>query len=439
MGNKVVKFGGSSLADAGQFAKVREIIRADAARLFVVPSAPGKRFSDDVKVTDMLYESQRLACAGEDFGPVFDRICQRYRGIARDLGLQCDLEGPLQKVREDLAAGADADYAASRGEFLNGILLADYLGFPFVDAAELIVFDEAGNFLPEETQKKASAVLKDYTCAVVPGFYGAKRDGTVKTFSRGGSDITGAIVARAIDAALYENWTDVSGFLMADPRIVKNPETIDYITYRELRELSYMGASVLHEEAIFPVRLAGIPINIKNTNAPDHPGTMIMDRFDEAARKHTVTGIAGHKGFTVITIEKEMMNTERGFGRKVLSVLEKFDISFEHIPSSIDTLSVVIADAQLGDNLDAILTSLHEAVSPDALEVSDNMALIATVGHGMVRQRGVAAKLFDALVGAGVNVRMIDQGSSEMNIIVGVESDDFDLAVRAIYEAFVTA
>lgn len=438
MSVKVAKFGGSSLADAGQFRKVAAIIGADAERCFVVPSAPGKRHKDDQKITDLLYLCHAAAEQRVGFEQTFDLIADRYLQIVADLKLSLNLKPHLAKIRHDIAAGASADYTASRGEYLNGLIVADMLGYDFVDPAECIHFNDAGRFDAERTQLVLSARLKQHPRAVVPGFYGSTPDGQIKTFGRGGSDITGSIVARGASACVYENWTDVSGLLMADPRVVQNPKTIDVVTYAELRELAYMGATVLHDEAIFPVRQAGIPVNIRNTNAPDHPGTLIVRDADPISHAHTITGIAGRKDFTVIAVEKSLMNAEIGFARRFLSVLEDHGVSFEHMPSGIDTLSVVIADSQINGKLEAMLEQIRADCKPDALDVYGDMALIATVGRGMAYTPGMAAKLFGALAVAAVNIRMIDQGSSELNIIVGVQSADFEKAVNAIYHAFVS-
>ena len=433
----VTKFGGSSLADAGQFAKVKEILLLDSARQYVVPSAPGRRFKEDDKVTDLLYRCHRQQQSGEDFQDTFDLIAARYMDIAEELGLTVDLGAALDQVNEKIAQGASADYCASRGEYLNGLLLADYMGWRFVDPAEVIKFDEKGNFLPEETHALMSARLSDGLPSVVPGFFGSKPDGEVHTFSRGGSDITGAIVARAACADVYENWTDVSGFLMADPRLVENPREIRAITYKELRELSYMGASVLHEDAMFPVHKAGIPTNIRNTNDPTHPGTIISLDIPCDASSPAITGIAGRKGFSVISVEKAMMNSELGFGRRVLGVLEEFGISFEHLPTGIDTMCVVVEGSLLAPWRDQVVSRIVALTEPDTITIHDNMSIIATVGRGMVRNCGTTARLFSAMSQAGVNVRMIDQGSSEISILVGVDDSDFETTIRAIYHAFV--
>ena len=433
----VTKFGGSSLADAGQFAKVTSILALDPARRYVVPSAPGRRFKEDEKVTDLLYRCHELAARGEDYQETFDKIAARYMDIAEELGLSLDLGAALDEVDERIGAGASADWCASRGEYLGGMLLADYLGWRFFDPAKGILFDETGRFDAERTQAVLSEALADGEPTVVPGFFGSKPNGEVHTFSRGGSDVTGAIVARAVGADMYENWTDVSGFLMADPRVVENPREIRSITYKELRELSYMGASVLHEDAMFPVHKAGIPTNIRNTNLPEHPGTLISLDMPEETDVPTITGIAGHKGFSVIFVEKAMMNSELGFGRKVLSVLEECGISFEHLPTGIDTMSVVVAQDALAPHREQVVHRIMEVVEPDTLTIHDDMSLIATVGRGMVHNCGTAARLFASMSRAGINVRMIDQGSSELSIIVGVDDKDFESTIRAIYHEFV--
>lgn len=433
----VTKFGGSSLADAGQFAKVKRILAMDDGRRYVVPSAPGRRFKEDDKVTDLLYRCHDQQAAGEDYQDTFDRIAARYMDIAEELGLRVDVGAALDEINARIASGASRDYCASRGEYLNGLLLADYLGWRFLDAAEGILFDAEGRFLAEDTQDRMAALLADGLPTVVPGFFGAKPDGEVHTFSRGGSDITGAIVARAVNADVYENWTDVSGFLMADPRVVERPRGISSITYKELRELSYMGASVLHEDAMFPVHKAGIPTNIRNTNDPTHPGTMIALDAPLDTGTPTITGIAGRKDFSVISVEKAMMNAEMGFGRRVLTVLEEEGISFEHMPTGIDTMCVVVAGEALRGRRERVVNRIIELTGPDTVTIHDSMSIIATVGRGMVHNCGTAARLFSAMSRAGVNVRMIDQGSSEISILVGVDDEDFEATVRAIYHEFV--
>ena len=435
---KTVKFGGSSLSDANQFVKVANIIRADESRRYVVPSAPGKRYKDDTKVTDMLYKCNSLAEKGESIDVYFDSIKKRYNEIIKGLGLNdFSLESDFEIIKENIKNKAGSDYAASRGEYLNGKIMAAYIGYEFIDAADVIFFTEDGKFDEEKTNAVLKGVLKTHARAVVPGFYGSKPDGTVKTFSRGGSDITGSIVARACDADVYENWTDVSGFLSADPRIIDNPKPIEVITYRELRELSYMGATVLHEDAIFPVRMVGIPVQIKNTNDPEAPGTLIVHKTDKIDSERVITGIAGKKNFSVITLEQDMMNSAVGFGRKVLEVLEKHGMVFEHLPSGIDTMSIVLSTAQLEGHREELINELCRAVEPDCIYIEDNLALLAVVGRGMVGERGTAARVFGAIAKAGVNLRMIDQGSSELNIIVGVDESELEKAMKAIYEEFV--
>ena len=432
---KVVKFGGSSLASAEQFKKVGAIIRADGTRRYVVPSAPGKRFSEDTKVTDLLYACYRAADRTK-FQAVLAEIKSRYQEIIDGLGLTLSLEEDFGVIEENFKNQIGEEYAASRGEYLNGKVMAAYLEYEFVDPAEMIRFDGNGQFDAEITELLVQKRLKNVDTAVVPGFYGAKENGEIKTFSRGGSDVTGSIIAGALDVDLYENWTDVSGVMITDPRIIKDPKVIDTITYRELRELSYMGATVLHEDAIFPVRKAGIPINIKNTNAPDDPGTMIVE---DTCKKppYTITGIAGKRGFCSLFIEKSMMNSEIGFGRKVLQVLEEQGISFEHVPSGIDTMTVFIHQDEFTEKEQQVISGVHKAVKPDYMELESDLALIAVVGRGMKSNRGTAARIFAALAHANVNVKMIDQGSSELNVIVGVCDEDFEPAIRAIYDIFV--
>lgn len=433
---KVVKFGGSSLANAEQFQKVGDIIRSDESRRYVVPSAPGKRFSADTKVTDLLYTCYDKAEAGEDFTDALTEIKGRFYEIIKGLNLDLFLEEEFRQIEADFKAHAGNEYAASRGEFLNGKVMAAYLGYEFIDSATVIRFDKNGNFDADKTDKLLSKRLQKCERAVIPGFYGGMEDGTVKTFSRGGSDVTGSLVAKAIHADIYENWTDVSGFLVTDPRIVDNPAVIETITYRELRELSYMGATVLHEDAIFPVRKEGIPINIRNTNRPEDKGTFIVESTCRKP-KYVITGIAGKKGFCSINIEKSMMNSEIGFGRKILQVFEDQGISFEHVPSGIDTMTVYVHQDEFEEKEQQVIAGIHRAVQPDFVEMESDLALIAVVGRGMKSQRGTAGRVFSALAHAHVNVKMIDQGSSELNIIIGVENRDFETAVKAIYDIFV--
>ena len=433
---KVVKFGGSSLASAAQFAKVGDIIRADETRRYVVPSAPGKRNSKDTKVTDMLYACYALAEADEDFKGALKKIKERYNSIINGLNLNLSLDAEFKIIAEKFADKAGEDYAASRGEYLNGIIMANYLGYEFIDAAEVIFFDENGNFDDYKTDKTMAERLSKIERAVIPGFYGSDYEGNVKTFSRGGSDITGSIVSKAVHASVYENWTDVSGCLVADPRIVENAQPIRVITYRELRELSYMGASVLHEDAIFPVRKAGIPINIKNTNAPEEPGTMIVESTCQKA-DYTITGIAGKKGFVAVNIDKDMMNSEVGFCRKALEAFEENGISIEHMPSGIDTMTVFVHQEEFEGKEQQVISSIRRLVNPDIIDLEADLALVAVVGRGMKSTRGTAGRIFSALAHANINVKMIDQGSSELNIIIGVSNNDFENAIKAIYDIFV--
>ena len=430
----VTKFGGSSLADATQFKKVKNILEENHNRKYIIPSAPGKRFSKDFKITDLLYLCHAHVKSSIPLDDVFKLIAERYKGIADELNLSIDLEYHLNIIKENIENGASMDYAASRGEYLNGLILANYLNIDFIDAKDVIKFDNHGSL----NSKKTYSLLKDKlsTCkrAVIPGFYGSNENGDIVTFSRGGSDVTGALVAASLNVDLYENWTDVSGFLMADPRIVESPKKIKTITYGELRELSYMGASVLHEDAVFPVRNAGIPINIRNTNNPEDEGTLIVNKKD--IHTNTITGIAGKQNFTVISIEKAMMNSELGFCRKVLTILEQHGISFENMPSGIDTVCVVISDANLKNKTNIVVDEIKRSCNPDSIVVYPNMALIATVGSGMAYTKGVASKIFTALSDADINIRMIDQGSSEINILVGIENEDFEKGINAIYKAF---
>jgi len=436
---KTVKFGGSSLADANQFKKVASIVLAEKERKYVIPSAPGKRFKEDTKVTDLLLKAYALSSEDKDLSETFNTIKERYNSIISELSLKVSLDSDFEEIEANLKKGTTKDYVASRGEYLNGKLLADYLGFEFIDAADIIVFNEDGSFNADETNVIAKKTLASKGYCVIPGFYGATKNGEVKTFSRGGSDITGAIISRAVMADIYENWTDVSGFLKADPRIVDDPKSIKYITYQELRELSYMGATVLHEDSIFPVKIAGIPINIKNTNHPEDIGTMIVAasyKTTEFMGDEIITGIAGKEGFCAINIEKDMMNQEVGFGKKVLDVLYDMNISFEHLPSGIDTMSVIVNSTCIEGREKEIMDKLMKAVTPDSLEIESGIALIAVVGRGMIKNIGTSGRVFTALSNAGINIRMIDQGSCELNIIIGVDEHDFKKAIKVIYDEF---
>ena len=433
---KVVKFGGSSLADAGQFRKVGEIVRSDSSRVYVVPSAPGKRSSSDTKITDLLYKCYELAEKGSDFSETFDIIKERYNEIISGLGLSLSLSDSFDEIESNLRNNPQRDYTASRGEYLNGLIMSSFLGYEFIDAADVIFFDENGNFDADRTYPALSSRLEQSGNAVIPGFYGVGNDGKIRTFSRGGSDLTGSIVARACRAGVYENWTDVSGLLMSDPRIVPNPALIYSITYKELRELAYMGASVMHEDAIFPVKAAGIPINIRNTNSPEDPGTWIVRNTARRSR-YTITGIAGRKDFCSIIIAKDLMHSQPDFYRKVAQCFEENGIPLEHLPSGIDTMTVVVRESAFIEHEQDVLRRIAKFVEPESIEVEPGIALIAVVGRSMKSQTGTAARIFQALAEARINVRMIDQGASELNIIVGVLNEDFERAVRAIYEAFV--
>jgi len=432
---KVAKFGGSSAADAIQLAKVKNIVEYDQSRRYVVMSAPGKRYEGDNKVTDLLYLCKTHIDHNVAYDQIFQVICDRFKAMVLNLSLDINLDKEFQEIEKNLQEGASEDYIASRGEYLCALITAEYLGYDFVDTAGLVRFDKKGRFLDEETDKALAEELAKHERAVLPGFYGAYPDGKIKTFSRGGSDITGSLVARSVKASIYENWTDVSGFLMADPRIIRNPKPIETISYQELRELSYMGAGVLHEDAIYPVRAQNIPINIRNTNDPKHPGTKITADVQNGGK--IITGIAGSKDYIVIAIYKNMMSAEVGFIRRMLSILEDYNIPVEHLPSGIDTISVVLYKSEIEAKLDDVLEDFERKLLPDKMEVFENVALIATVGWGMANRMGVSATLFKALYESGVNIRMIDQGSSEMNIIVGVANEDFEKAIKAIYAAFV--
>lgn len=436
MSIRVTKFGGTSLASAQQFRKVAKIIHSNPERRYVVASAPGKRYSEDIKVTDLLNECFRLASIGEDFSCVLSQIHDRFFDILNELDItDFPLDEEISTISEMLSNNPQADYLASRGEYLNSKILARYLDFDFIDPAGQIIFDEDGKLNGSLTRYNLRNALSRSEYAVIAGFYGSREDGTIQTFSRGGSDVTGSLVALSVNASLYENWTDVSGMLAADPRIVKDPVSIEYISYQELRELSYMGASVLHEDAVFPVREAGIPINIRNTNEPDAPGTMILAKLKPELTHSSATGIAGKKGFSSIQIEKALMNNEVGFVARLLSILAKYDISFDHVPTGIDTVSVVVSTDSLLPVKREVMHEIFTALEPDTIYVEGGLSLIAVVGHGMIQTKGIAAKILKAISDAGVNLRMLDQGSSELNIILGVNDDDYETAICSVYNA----
>ena len=431
------KFGGTSLADASQIRKVAEIIKANPERKYVVASAPGKRFSDDIKVTDLLYSCYSEFSKGNEYSGILAKIKARYSDIVSELGINFDITAEIEAIEDELRRYPPVDYLASRGEYLNSKIIAQFLGWPFVDAAEAIFFDDAGIFEDSKTYQALGEKLRALPCAIIPGFYGSTPDGQIKTFSRGGSDITGSIVARSVNADLYENWTDVSGMLSADPRIVDRPKPIEYITYTELRELSYMGASVLHEDAVFPVRTAGIPVNIRNTNSPDDNGTLIAASIPHDVKRNNVTGIAGRKGFTSIRVEKSQMNGQTGFGARLLYIFSRNGVPFEHCPTGIDTISVVVSSSAFDAKRDDILREIKNELSPDFITIEKNLAAIAVVGEGMISVKGMAAKVFTSLAEAGVNIRMIDQGSDELNIIIGVDESDYEKSIRALYAAMI--
>jgi len=432
----VCKFGGTSMANVDTILKVADICKSNKDRHYIVVSAPGKRTKADIKVTDSLYRCFDDFYQNSNCDEAFAVIEKRFKDIVEGLEINLDIDSILATIKANIEAGASSDYVASRGEFLSAQILAAKLGYKFIDTESLIKFNEKGELQLDYTLDLIKNAIASNEYAVLPGFYGSDLDGKIKTFSRGGSDITGAIIARAANANIYENWTDVNGFLVADPRIVDDPQIIDYLSYKELRELSYMGAEVLHPESVFPVRAAGIPINIKNTFNPSAPGTMIVPEKKLPKNKKVITGIAGKKGFTIINIEKDLMNNEVGFCRKVLSVLEFEGISFEHMPSGIDTMSVVIRDEYIANKMQKIMNKLQETLNADNIEIHSGLSLIATVGHNMASRHGTASALFNALAENHINIRMIDQGSSELNIIVGVDTFDYEKAVNAIYHAF---
>lgn len=435
---KVCKFGGSSLASAAQLHKVRDIVDSDAARRIIVPSAPGRRFPEDTKVTDLLYLCHHASCVGADFAAPFAQVVERFVQIERELGMPASMAARLEGFRAELVAGVSADYAASRGEYFSGVLLATWLDAELVDPADCVHIGSSGVVEPRTWAALGARFGSGAKRYVMPGFYGRDASGAVCTFSRGGSDVSGAIAARAAAASLYENWTDVSGLLMADPRIVDNPRPMAEVTYAEIRELAYMGASVLHDEAMTPVREVGIPIVICNTNAPDEPGTRIVPELSpEIVQSTQIAGIAGKTSFAMITIGKNLMNREVGFVYRLLGVLEHNGIPFEHCPSSIDSVSVVVEARWLEGRIEALLDEIRRTLEPDELDYVPAIALIAIVGEEMARTPGIASKVFAALADAGVNVRLINQGASELNIIVGVAPEDYPLTVRAVYDAFV--
>ena len=433
---KVLKFGGSSLADAQQFAKVKAIVEADESRRVVIVSAPGKRFSGDHKITDLLYLCAAHIKYGVSCEEIFDMIRTRYLEIAHDCGLKLDLNPDFDALWTKMQEGIEKDELASRGEYFSARLMAEYLGYEFLDAAEWVKFRFDGTVDTDATYEALRRAAGDRS-VVIPGFYGVMPDGRIRTFSRGGSDITGALAAAALDADVYENWTDVSGILMADPRIVDDPAPIRHLTYGELRELSYIGAQVLHEGTIFPVREKNIPLNIRNTNAPDHPGTLIMESFDDVDDGRLITGIAGKKNYSIITIAKTGMSSSVGMFRQVFEVFERHGVSIEYAPSGIDCLSLVVPSEKVAPCLYSILGELEKQLHPDNLHVTENISIVAAVGRKMVFRPGTSGRIFAALGEHGINIRMISQGPDELNIIVGVDTKDFASAIQVLYNSFV--
>ena len=435
---KVVKFGGSSMADAKQFAKVRSIVQADPARRVVVVSAAGKRSPDDHKLTDLLYLCYAHLQYGVSCDSVFQMITDRYVSIRDECGLSTDIESELAALRAQMERGISQDELVSRGEYFSALLMADYLGFDFLDAKLWLKFKFDGS-IDQEASYEELRRLAEGRSVVIPGFYGVMPDGRIRTLTRGGSDITGALAAAALDADVYENWTDVSGILMADPRIVENPLPIERITYNELRELSFVGAQVLHEGTVFPVREKNIPLNIRNTNDPDHPGTLIMEEFDDSedAEHRFITGIAGKKNFSIVTIAKNGMSSTVGTFRQIFEIFESHGVSIEYAPSGIDCLSLVVSSDKVAPCLYSILGEIQKALKPDSIHVTENISIVAAVGRKMVFQPGVSGKIFATLGENGINIRMISQGPDELNIIVGVDTKDFASAIQVLYNSFV--
>lgn len=434
---KVAKFGGSSMASAGQFIKVKNIIEADPARKVIVVSAAGKRNKEDHKLTDLLYLCHAHIKYGVDCDGVFGMIADRYREICRELNLGVDIESELRALRAELDSGISKDKLVSRGEYFSAKLMADFLGYDFLDAESWLKFNFDGTINKEESYTELERLASGRR-VVIPGFYGVMPDGSIKVLSRGGSDVTGALAAAALNADVYENWTDVSGILMADPRIVDNPDTIEHITYNELRELSYMGAQVLHEGAVFPVREKNIPLNIRNTNDPGHPGTIIMEKFnDDVINERFITGIAGRKNFTIVTVYKSGMSSELGGLRTMLEIFEKHGLCVEYTPTGIDSISLVVSSEKASKCIFSIVGEIQKTIKPDSLEITDNISIVAAVGRKMAFKPGTSGRLFAALGQNGINIRMISQGPDELNIIVGVNNDDFENAVRVIYHSFV--
>ncbi len=436
---KVCKFGGSSLASAETFKKVKAIIEADDARRIVVVSAPGKRTKEDMKVTDLLYITQAHLKYNAPYNDIFETVKQRYREIAAGCKLTVDIEAEFRKIEEKLSKKTGVDYIVSRGEYLNAVLMAAYLGYTFVDSADWLFFGYDGKVDYERSYFALKTIMERHPKVVLPGFYGSMPDGNIRTFSRGGSDVTGALAAVGAEADCYENFTDVSGVMMADPRLVENPKPISRITFAELRELSHMGAEVLHEETVLPVRKKNIPIFIKNTNAPEDPGTMIMESFDdelEASSDHFITGVSGKKHYTIISIAKSLMNEEIGYIRKALEIIERYGLPIEHIPTGVDSFSIVLPSAGLEHCLHALISEITSRLAPDSVKVIPDISLIAVVGRRMALSPGVSGKIFTALGENKINVRMIEQCADEINIMIGVDDADFNKTIKVLYDSF---
>ncbi|MBP3759614.1 MAG: aspartate kinase [Firmicutes bacterium] len=435
MKTKVLKFGGSSLADSGQFKKVSDIVKADPSRRFVVASAPGKRFDDDIKVTDLLYSCYEKARSGMDFDPVLSEIAGRFREIITELDIDFDIEPEIEAIKYNLNDYPSRSYAASRGEYLNSKILAAYLGYEFIDPYYCIHFNSDGTLDTKSTREDLSETLAPLTNAVIAGFYGSGPDGNIITFTRGGSDITGSLVAQAVGAELYENWTDVSGLLAGDPRIIDDPRVVEYISYRELRTLSYMGATVLHADALLPVNQAGIPVNIKNTNRPEDPGTMIVSDLPKERELHTITGVAGRKGLSVIQVEKMMVSDGAGFTAIILDVFKHYGVPFEQCLTGIDTVTVIIRSDYFKAMKYELLNAIEDQVHPDTLIVKENLAMIAVVGEADADYQGSTVCILGAISAAGIDLNTINQGAGSLNLIIGVEEKDYEKAVRAVYNS----
>jgi len=431
----VAKFGGSSVANTSQFQKVKAIVEAKENRKVIIVSALGKKEKNDSKITDLLYLLHAHLRYSVPYDNVFSMIKNRFCNIKEELQLKIDLESEFNQLAKELNKELSMEYLASRGEYITAKMVAEYLGYTFVDAKDLICFDYSGLVNDKETEKAINEAYQKYHKIVIPGFYGAYPNGTIKTFSRGGSDITGAIVAKALGATVYENWTDVSGILMADPKVIDNPKRINQITYNELRELSYMGASVLHEETVFPVQEGNIPINILNTNEPENPGTIITENCDDNSQ--IITGIAGKKHFTSFTVTKTHNADKLSVLRAVLNVFDKYKVNVEHIPTSIDSFSVVVANSDVEKCIYDLVSEINKNEEVKNIIVDNDISLIAVVGRNMVTKPGISGKVFGIIGNENINIKMIAQGSQELTIIVGVCNKDFEKTIKAVYDNLV--